>query len=203
MSYKDERGYTKEQQGKNGAAYVMLVDTSGNPVNPPGATTEIEIKNDAGNPIPVAFPATPTVNVGNMPEVEVKNDSGNPVPVSFPATPTVNVGTLPEVEVKNDAGNALFTEPLGRPTVARQLAAGTVSANTQLTAGVKRISIRARYSDIRFEIGATAQTANASTSHFIAADERLDIAVPAGGHIAVIRDSAATANGTLCLSELV
>lgn len=175
MSYKDERGYTKEQQGKNGAAYVMLVDTSGNPVNPPTATTEIEVKNDAGSPIPVAFPTTPTVNVGNM----------------------------PEVAVKNDAGNALFTEPLGRPTVARQLAAGTVSANTQLTAGVKRISIRARYSDIRFEIGATTQTANATTSHFIAADERLDIVVPAGGHIAVIRDSAATANGTLCLSELV
>lgn len=203
MSYKDESGYTKEQQGKNGAAYVMLVDTSGNPVNPPTATTEIEVKNDAGNPIPVAFPTTPTVNVGNMPEVEVKNDSGNPVPVSFPTTPTVNVGTLPEVEVKNDAGNALFTEPLGRPAVARQLTAGAASANTQLTAGVKRISIRARNSDIRFEVGATAQTASATTSHFIAADERLDIAIPAGGHIAIIRDSSATADGILNLSELV
>lgn len=175
MSYKDERGYTKEQQGKNGAAYVMLVDTSGNPVNPPGATTEIEVKNDAGNPIPVAFPTTPTVNVGNM----------------------------PEVEVKNDAGNALFTEPLGRPTLARQLTASTTSTNTQLTAGIKRVSMRARNADIRFEVGTTAQTASATTSHFIAADERLDIAVPAGGHIAIIRDSSATADGILNLSELV
>lgn len=99
--------------------------------------------------------------------------------------------------------NGLPIEPLGRPAVARQLTAGTDSANTQLTAGVKRISIRARNADIRFEVGATAQTASATTSHFIAADERLDIAVPAGGHIAIIRDSAATADGILNLSELV
>ena len=147
MSYKDESGYTKEQQGKNGAAYVMLVDTSGNPVNPATATTEIE--------------------------------------------------------VKNDAGNALFTEPLGRPTLARQLTASNTSTNTQLTSGIKRVSMRARNADIRFEVGATAQTASATTSHFIAADERLDIAIPAGGHIAIIRDSSATADGILNLSELV
>lgn len=99
--------------------------------------------------------------------------------------------------------NGLPTEPLGKPSVARNVTATTASVNTQLTPTVQRISMRARGADLRYSVGATAQTADAATSHFIAEDERLDIAIPAGGHIAVIRDSAATANGTLCLSELV
>lgn len=93
-------------------------------------------------------------------------------------------------------------EPLGIPTVARQLAATTTSANTALTANVSRISIRARGCDIRYVVGVGAQTANASTSHFIANGERLDIAVPIGANIAVIRESGATVNGTLALTEL-
>lgn len=107
-----------------------------------------------------------------------------------------------EIEIKNDSGNPVPTEPLGVPGVARQVTVTTTSANTQLTAGVKRISIKARTCDMRYAVGSTSQTANATTSHFIEAGERLDIAVPAGGHIAVIRDSAATANGTLCITEL-
>lgn len=107
-----------------------------------------------------------------------------------------------EVEVKNDTGNAIPVEPLGVPGVARQISVTTSSTNTQLTAGVKRISIKARTCDMRFAVGSTSQTASATASHFIEAGERLDIAVPAGGHIAVIRDSAATANGTLCVTEL-
>jgi hypothetical protein len=107
-----------------------------------------------------------------------------------------------EVEIKNDSGNAIPTEPLGIPTVARQVTVTTTSANTALTAGVKRISIKARTCDMRFAVGSTAQTANATTSHFIEAGERLDIAVPATANIAVIRDSAATANGVLCITEL-
>ena len=93
-------------------------------------------------------------------------------------------------------------EPLGIPTVARQLAATTTSTNTALTANVSRISIRARGCDIRYVVGVGAQTANASTSHFIANGERLDIAVPLGANIAVIRESGATVNGTLALTEL-
>jgi hypothetical protein len=93
-------------------------------------------------------------------------------------------------------------EPLGIPTVARQLAATTTSTNTALTANVSRISIRARGCDIRYVVGVGAQTANASTSHFIANGERLDIAVPIGSNIAVIRESGATVNGTLALTEL-
>jgi hypothetical protein len=93
-------------------------------------------------------------------------------------------------------------EPLGIPTVARQLAATTTSANTALTANISRISIRARGCDIRYAVGVGTQTANASTSHFIANGERLDIAVPFNANIAVIRESGATVNGSLAVTEL-
>ena len=92
-------------------------------------------------------------------------------------------------------------EPLGAPGVARQLAAGASSANTALTDGVYRVSMRAIGADIRFEIGAGAQTANASTSHFIGKNERLDFAVPFKSNIAIIRDG--SISGTLELTELV
>ena len=91
-------------------------------------------------------------------------------------------------------------EILGKPGVARQLAAGATSANTALTAGVFRISMRAEGADIRFSIGQGAQTANATTSHFIADNERLDFAVTSGANIAVIRDAAT--DGVLELTEL-
>lgn len=92
-------------------------------------------------------------------------------------------------------------EPLGQPTVARQLAAGAASANTALTTTCRRISIRAVTADIRYSIGTVAQTANGNTSHFIAKDERLDLFVPAGANIAVIRD--ASTDGVIELSELL
>ena len=92
-------------------------------------------------------------------------------------------------------------EILGKPGVARQLAAGATSANTALSGGVYRISMRAVGADIRFEIGQGAQTASATTSHFIADGERLDFAVAASSQIAVIRD--ASTSGTLEVSELV
>ena len=100
-----------------------------------------------------------------------------------------------------DGTYADAVEPLGRPAVARQLAASSSSANTALTATCRRVSLRAVSADIRFEIGSTAQTASATTSHFIAKDERLDFAVPLTPNIAVIRD--ASTDGVLEVSELV
>ena len=82
---------------------------------------------------------------------------------------------------------------------ARQLAAGASSANTALTAGVSRVSMRAVGADIRFSIGTSAQTASAS-SHFIADGERLELRIPEGANIAVIRN--ASTSGVLELSEL-
>ncbi len=91
-------------------------------------------------------------------------------------------------------------EPLGAPGAARQLTAGATTANTALSAGVFRVSMRATGADIRFVIGSGSQTAT-TTSHLIANGERLDFAVPPGANIAVIR--AGTTNGTLELTELI
>lgn len=92
------------------------------------------------------------------------------------------------------------SEPLGIPTVARQLAAGSASANTVLTSACRRISILAVNADVRYSIGSTAQTATAS-SHFIAAGERLDLRLPSTPNIAVIR--AGGIDGTVELTELL
>ena len=92
-------------------------------------------------------------------------------------------------------------EILGEPGTARQLTAGSASSNTVLTSTTRRISMRAVGADIRFSIGAGAQTANGNTSNFIANGERLDFAIPLGAQIAVIRDG--TINGTLELTELI
>jgi len=105
--------------------------------------------------------------------------------------------------VNNGQYSADHVEPLGIPGVSRQLTATTTSASTALTANVGRISIRARFADIRFVVGIGTQTASATTSHFIANGERLDIGVPFGASIGVIRESAATVNGSLAVSELV
>ena len=92
-------------------------------------------------------------------------------------------------------------EILGRAGTARQLVAGSASSNTPLSADINRISMRATGGDIRFSIGTGTQTANGTTSNFIANGERLDFGVPAGANIAVIRDG--TVNGTLELTELI
>ena len=91
-------------------------------------------------------------------------------------------------------------EPLGKAGAAKQLTAGSASANTALSTSVRRISIRAVGADIRFSIGTGTQTANGNTSHYIANGERLDFAVPKNANIGVIRDG--TVNGTLELTEL-
>ena len=90
---------------------------------------------------------------------------------------------------------------LGIPAQALQLAAGASSANAVLTASCRRISIHARGADIRFAIGSNTQNASATASHFIAAGERLDLALPATPNIAVIR--AGTVDGTLEVMELI
>jgi hypothetical protein len=117
-----------------------------------------------------------------------------------------NVGAIYPQRLKDNTDGTfspeVIVEPLGQPTVARQVTVTTSSTNTQLTATVTRISIKARTADQRYAIGTTSQTASATTSHFIEAGERLDISVPAGAHIAFIRDTGATADGKLEITEL-
>lgn len=111
------------------------------------------------------------------------------------------------VVVFDEAGNPvsfglLSVNTLAAAGVARQLPAAAssgASANTQLTATTRRISMRASGSAIRYSIGTGAQTASATT-HLIAQDERLDLAVPVNAQIAVL--SATTTAGVLELTEL-
>ena len=88
---------------------------------------------------------------------------------------------------------------LRKPGVARQLAAGSSSANTALTSTCERISILAVTADIRYLIGTSAQTANAGTSRFIKTGERIELDVPLGANIGVIRD--ASTDGVLEVTE--
>ena len=97
--------------------------------------------------------------------------------------------------------SAREVEPNRTPGVARQLTAGSSTSHQALTATCSRISIRAVTADIRYSIGSSAQTASASTSHFIAQNERLELVVPEGANIAVIRD--ASTDGVLELTELL
>ena len=120
---------------------------------------------------------------------------------SSSSNPTFTQLTQSGTAVSNT--NRLPTEILGQPSVAWQLAVTTASASQALTTTCRRVSIRARGCDMRYVVGTGTQTANATTSHFIGQDERLDIAVPANAVIAAIRESAATTNGSLEITELV
>ena len=121
-------------------------------------------------------------------------------------SPMTDITAVPGMQAHNfvriGAGVTPEVEPLGTPTVARQIAATASNANTALTASCRRISIKARTADVRYAVGAVAQTASATASHFLEMGERLDIAVPAGAHIAIIRDSLAVADGIVCITEL-
>lgn len=126
------------------------------------------------------------------------------LPVVAPTWRATNLGTeacvlSAESTASATSGRALV-DPLGMPSAAKQLAAGSSSFNTALTSTCRRISMRAVGANIRFSIGTGGQTANADTSHFIAQDERLDFAVPASANIAVIRDAAT--DGVIELTEL-
>jgi len=112
------------------------------------------------------------------------------------------VAALNNIDTKTPAlkNGSVPTEPLGIPGVARQLTAGSASANTALTSTCRRISMRAVGADIRYLIGSSSQTASA-TSHLIAIGERLDVGVPATPNIAVIRNG--STNGTLEVTELI
>ena len=79
---------------------------------------------------------------------------------------------------KSNPADRIKGSGLRKPGVARQVAAGSSTANTALTVGCERISILATTADVRYSLGTTAQTANASTSHFIKNGERIELDVP-------------------------
>lgn len=117
---------------------------------------------------------------------------------------TATQTTLAAINAKVPAlvGGRTPVEPLGVPGVARQQATTTSSANVALTSNVGRISLYARVSPLRYSVGSASQTANAATSHYLGAGERIDIDVPSTPNIAVIRASDAYADGAAEITEL-
>jgi len=158
------------------------------------AYEEVAVTATAARPLPVDIGnATLSVTADG---VEIKNDAGNPIPVSDAGGSLTVDGPLTDAQLR---ASLVEVEPLGVPSVARQLTAGSASANTPLTTTCRHISIKAIGADIRYAIGSSSQTASA-TSHFIGNGERLDLAVPATPNIAVLRNG--STSGTLELTEL-
>lgn len=127
-----------------------------------------------------------------------------PTGAATSAAQTTGNNSLSSIDTKlpSQSTGAVPVETIKQALVARQLAAAASSgssANVALTTTCRRISIYARGADIRYAIGSSSQTASATT-HFIAAGERLDLAVPATPNIAVL-GATATA-GTLEVTEL-
>ena len=94
-------------------------------------------------------------------------------------------------------------DPLGVPLVARQLAVSGASASVTLSNNITRASLYARGGPIRYVIGMGAQTANASSSHYLGAEERIDVKLPGQGvTIAAIQASGETSAQALEITEL-
>lgn len=147
-----------------------------------GGLTDAELR---ASPVPV----NGTVELGNTSLAALENI-------------TVNVettGGLTDAELR---ASPVTVEPLGRVTAARKIPSSTISTRVTLTVGCKRVSVRARGCDIRYAVGDNTVTADASTSHFIAQDERLDIAVTGSDSIAAVRESLAVVDGILEITEL-
>lgn len=181
-----------------------------------GATADAAATSDAGTFSLIALfkrllGKLPTLASGRMPV----DGSGVTQPVSAAALPlpagaatSALQGTgntsLASIDTKSPAlsTGAVPVETIKQALVARQLAVAAssgASVNQALTPACRRISIYARGADVRYAIGSAGQTASAA-SHFIAAGERLDLAVPATPNIAVL--GATLTAGTLEVSEL-
>lgn len=218
-SYIGSDGFSKQVAPSS----PLPVDIGGASVNITGPVTvanEVEIKNDSGNPVPASVASLPlptgaataanqaTANtslanldtdLGALADAAASSDTGSFSVIALIKRGLQNWTTLLARIPALSAGR-FPTEPLGQADVSRKLTAGATSANTALTSTCRRVTMRAVTADIRYSIGTTAQTAT-TNSHFIASGERLDLAVPAGANIAVIRDAATS--GTLELTELV
>jgi hypothetical protein len=94
-----------------------------------------------------------------------------------------------------------IVDPLGIPRVARQLAVSGTSAHVALSSNCTRLSIMAIGGACRYTWAATIPTASATTDHYIAEGERLDIAVEPGSTIAAIRATGSSATA-LEITEL-
>lgn len=191
--------------GSDRAEGVVLIDpTTGEGYAAGGGSgdglTDAQLR---ASPIPVSATALTNIDadLGATSDAAATNDTGAFSLIALVKRGLQN-GTTLLSRVPASVGGRVPVEPLGIPGVARQIATTTSSANQPLTVGVGRISIFARIAPLRYSVGSAAQTANATTSHYLAAGERIDIDVPATPSIAVIRASDATADGAAEITEL-
>lgn len=87
------------------------------------------------------------------------------------------------------------TDPTGRPLKATSIPVSGTSQSIALLDETTRVSILAVAGPVRYELQVGASvTASATTSHYLASGERLDLSRPQGAaRLAVIRDSGSAA----------
>jgi len=197
-------------EGDDGVAHrVVLTDIDGNPVNPSnggvgggGAVTIADGADVAQGATSAAAAAAD--GTGNYSLVAAAKRALLNWATLLARTTTLgqkaSSGSMPVVLASDQS--RVNVEPLGIPGTARQQATTTTSANVELTAGVGRVSLCARGQPLRYVVGSSAQTANAATSHYLGAGDRVDIGLPATPNIAVIRASDATADGAAEFTEI-
>lgn len=115
---------------------------------------------------------------------------------------------LPTTSARQSSATAIekrtLVEPLGLLGNAYDLAATTTLASQQLGSSTQRVTIVSDGCAVRVKIQAdTAPTVTGTTGTKILSGERLDVAVPIGAYVSVIRDSAATVNGAVNITEIV
>ena len=105
-------------------------------------------------------------------------------------------------EYDNGLGR-LPVDNTGIPTVSRPRNTTTTSSNVELSANAKRITLYARTSNARFKLGSGAQSVDDETGHFLPMGILISLSLPDNANIAVIRDSQATVNGLVEISEYI
>lgn len=103
-----------------------------------------------------------------------------------------------------EGGAIPFVNTLGDIGQAKRVPASTGSANVQISATARAVSIYARGGVIRYEVGTTnAVAANNATSHYLSAGERAEFMVADPCWIAAIRAADAGADGVLEITEIL
>jgi hypothetical protein len=101
----------------------------------------------------------------------------------------------------NAISATLNVEPLGIPTVPRNITASNSSVPVTLTPACRRVSIIATGAPARYLLSITGSVVPAtSTSHLIQTNERIDIKVPLNTVISFIRSGAS--DSQISISEL-
>lgn len=120
-----------------------------------------------------------------MPSIAIKDATGATVFMSATGSGTIGDPYLVQHAISGRAA----VEPLGTPNLAQSITTSASSQLATLNAATTRVSVYA-VAATRYAVGTGTPVATPG-SHFIAAGERLDFAVPASGKIAVLQDSAA------------